>query len=126
MGSKEQEDRGTKQGQRDSSPGKGQKSDSTKQVGDWGMFGWCPGLPHKSMSPKSRESSLTLPAQSPGPPNVWDLATHLFPGAAQQDLGSGHVRCLHLDEPVPGRVVLGVSKALGVPRAGGVRLQAAV
>lgn len=44
------------------SPGKGQKSDSTKQAGDWGVSGWCPGLPHKTRFPH-------IQGAQPGPPH---------------------------------------------------------
>lgn len=103
-------------------PGKGQKSDSAKEVGDWG----APACPTKQGPPNPGNPAWPSPPSLLGPPSIWDLATHLFPGAAQQDLGSGHVGSLHLDEPVLGRVVLGVSETLGVPGAGGVGLQAAV
>lgn len=52
--------------------------------------------------------------------------THLFSGVVQQGFGSGHVCGLHLDEPVLGRVELGVSGTLGVSGARRVRLWAAV
>lgn len=122
---------GTRQGQSERREGnqccalKTDRDHSAKQAKDWDVSGWCPGLPQGSCIKQAPQS----PAPGPPHPISWghpDLATNLFAGTAQQDLGSGHIHCLHLDEPVLWRVILGVSRALGVPRPRGIRLQAAV
>ena len=120
---------GTRQGQSERREGnqccalKTDRDHSAKQAKDWDVSGWCPGLPQGSCIKQAPQS----PAPGPPHPISWghpDLATNLFAGTAQQDLGSGHIHCLHLDEPVLWRVILGVSRALGVPRPRRIRLQA--